>query len=34
LSMSAKQITGVKELLSRFSITELQAIADKSLNSF
>ncbi len=34
LSMSAKQITGVKELLSRFSISELQAIADKSLNSY
>ena len=34
LSMSAKQITGVKELLSRFSISELQVIADKSLNSY
>ncbi|MCR5606186.1 MAG: phosphoenolpyruvate--protein phosphotransferase [Treponema sp.] len=33
LSMSAKQITGVKELLSRFTINELQAISLKSLNS-
>jgi phosphotransferase system enzyme I (PtsI) len=33
LSMSPKQITGVKELLSRFSISELQAISSKSLNS-
>lgn len=33
LSMSAKQITGVKELLSRFSVSELQAIAEKSLNT-
>ena len=31
LSMSAKNISGVKELLSRFSINELQAIAEKSL---
>ncbi len=33
LSMSPKQITGVKELLSRFTISELQAISSKSLNS-
>jgi phosphoenolpyruvate-protein phosphotransferase (PTS system enzyme I) len=33
LSMSPKQITGVKELLSRFSIRELQAISSKSLNT-
>ena len=34
LSMSAKQISSVKELLSRFSINELQAIAEKSLHSY
>ena len=33
LSMSAKQISGVKELLSRFTIRELQAISHKSLNA-
>jgi len=33
LSMSPKQISVVKELLSRFTIKELQAISSKSLNN-
>ncbi len=33
LSMSPKQISTVKELLSRFTISELQAISSKSLNN-
>jgi phosphotransferase system enzyme I (PtsI) len=33
LSMSPKQISVVKELLSRFTIRELQAISSKSLNN-
>jgi len=33
LSMSPKMISGTKELLSRFTIAELEAISSKHLNN-